>query len=416
MSRLLDILARNAPLYLAAVVVATVLYAGLVFSQNVRVWPGPIPIAPFGQGRDVFLLDVAPQAVTSVRFVAPGDVAGTVSGQSFRATINLNGLVPSPDGAPLTVAVRVEALDPQIQVTGWSPTSVSIRLDPVTTRTVPVRVDRGTVPEGLSAGEPEIDVRVAQVRGPKSVVDRVEAAVARVIIDASGVDVDEDVDLVAVDARGDRLSPVDFDPARVHVRIAVSLAGTTRTVPVVPILRGTPAIGYAVAGVRVEPVSVVIAGPRTALQAIARLDTMEIDVAGARGDVKTDAPLVLPEGVTVEGGATTVRVSISVVPLTGSRTYTIAVVLAGTADGLTYELSTGSTLAVISGPVTALNALDASSLQANADVSGLEAGGHTVTLRVQVPSGLTVTSLSPPQVTVTITSAPSPTATPTATP
>src|SRR3972149_1774626 len=83
---------------------------------------------------------------------------------------------------------------------------------------------------------------------------------------------------------------------------------------------------------------------------------------------------------------------------------------ASTADGLTYELSSGSPLAVISGPVTALNALDASALQANADVSGLEAGAHAVTLRVQVPSGLTVTSLSPPQVTATITSAPSPTA------
>ena len=416
MSRLLGILTRNAALKLGAVALASVLYAGLVFSQNVRVWPGPIPIEPFGQGRDIFLLDVAPQAVTSIRFVAPGGIAGSVSGQSFRATVDLSGLTPSPGGAPITAPVRVEALDPQIQVTGWSPAFVSVRLDPVTTARVPIRIDRGTVPEGLSAGDPEVDAVFATARGPQSVVERVEAAVARVIIDASGVDVDEDVDLVAVDARGDRLSPVDFDPARVHVRIAVSLAGTTRTVPVVPILRGTPAIGYAVAGVRVEPVSVVIAGPRTALQAIAHLDTMEIDVAGARGDVKTDAPLVLPEGVTVEGGATTVRVSISVVPLTGSRTYTIAVVLAGTADGLTYELSTGSTLAVISGQVTALNALDASALQANADVSGLEAGAHTVTLRVQVPSGLTVTSLSPPQVTVTITSAPSPTATPTATP
>jgi len=413
---MLGILTRNAPLKLGALALASVLYAGLVFSQNVRVWPGPIPIEPFGQGGDAFLLDISPQAVTNIRFVAPGGAAASVSGQSFRATVDLRGLTPSPDGAPLTAPVQVEALDPEVQVTGWSPTFVSVRLDAVTTRSVPIRVDRGTVPEGLSAGDPEVDAAVATIRGPQSVVERVEAAAARVLIDASGVDVDEDVDLVAVDARGDRLSPVDFDPPRVHVRIAVSVAGTTRTVPVVPILRGTPAIGYAVAGVRVVPVSVVIAGPRTALQGIDHLETMEVDVAGARADVNTDAPLVLPEGVTVEDGATTVRVGVSVVPLTGSRTYNVAIVLTGTSGGSTYELSTGSTLAVISGPLTILNGLDGAALQAVADVSGLGPGTDTVTLRVPVPSGLTVTSLSPPQVTVTIESVPSPTATPTAAP
>lgn len=416
MTRLLGILTRNAALKLGAVALASVLYAGLVFSQNVRVWPGPIPIEPFGQGRDVFLLDLSPQAVTAIRFVAPGGIAGSVSGESFRATVDLRGLTASAGGAPLTAPVRVEALDPQIQVTGWSPSFVSVRLDPVTTASVPIRVDRGTVPEDLSAGDPEVDAQVATARGPQSVVERVVAAVARVNIDASGVDVDDEVDLIAVDARGDRLSPVDFDPPRVHVRIAVSVAGTTRTVSIVPILRGTPAIGYAVAGVRVAPVSVVIAGPRTDLQAIDRLETVEIDLAGARRDLNTDASLVLPEGVVVEDGTTTVRVSISVVPLTGSRTYTVAVVLTGTSGDFTYQLSDGATLVVISGPFSGLNALDGTELQAIADVAGLGAGAHTLTLQVQVPSGLTAASLSPPEITVTISATPSPTATPTVIP
>lgn len=413
---LLGILTRNAPLKLGAVLLASVLYAGLVFSQNVRVWPGPIPIEPFGQGSDVFLLDVSPQAVTNVRFVAAGGAAASVSGQSFRATVDLRGLAPAPDGAPLTAPVRVEALEPEVQVTGWTPTFVSVRLDAVTTRSVPVRVDRGAVPEGLSAGEPEVDAQSATVRGPASVVGRVVAAVARVIIDASGVDVDQDVDLVAVDARGDRLSPVDFDPPRVHVGIAVSVAGTTRTVPIVPILRGTPAIGYAVAGVQVQPVSVVIAGPRATLQGIDHLDTSEVSVAGVRADVVFDAQLALPAGVTVEGSSSTARVTVAISPITGSNTYTVAVVLVGTSDAFTYTLSSGSTLTVVSGPVIALNGLAGSTLQAVADVTGLGAGTHTLTLRVAVPSGLTVSSLSPPQVTVTISSAPGPTPVPSATP
>lgn len=412
MNRVLGILVRNAPLYLAAFVVATVLYAGLVFSQNVRVWPGPIPIQPYGQAGDVFLLEVDPQAVTAIRFVAPGDVAGSVSGQSFRANISLAGLAAPPDGAPLTVPVTVEALDPRIQVTGWSPTSVTVRLDPVRMRTVPVRVDRGTVPEGLSTGDPIADTTMATVRGPASVVDRVVAAIARVIVDASGVDVDQQVDLMAVDARGDRLTPVDLEPRSVHVRVEVSPAGTTRTVPITPVLRGTPAIGYAIRGIAVSPSAVVIEGPRASLQAIDHLDTADVSVAGARADVQAEVALVLAEGITVQG-ASTVRVTVDIAPLSGSATFTVALGLSGASADQTYSLSSGSTLALLSGLVPLLNAVDGSSLRAVADVGGLGPGTHTVTLSLAVPNGITVVSLSPAQVTVTIESAATPTPEPT---
>lgn len=415
MNRFLAILVRNAPLYLAAVVVASILYAGLVFSQNVRVWPGPVPIESFGQAKDVFLLDVAPQAVTSIRFVAPGDVAAGVSGVSFRATVDLSGLTPPADGSPLTVSVKVEALDPRIQVTSWSPTFASIRLDPIHTNTVPVHVDRGTVPEGLTLGEPQVDVSSATVRGPASVVDRVVAAVARVHVDPSGVDVDQDVDLIAVDARGDRLTPVDLTPRSVHVTIQVSVAGTTRTVPVVAALSGVPATGFAVTGVRVQPDTLVISGPLPTLQAVDHLDTTTVSVAGARNSVDTNATLVLPAGVSVVDGTTNVRVIATIGPLSGSTTYTVAVVLTGTSPDLTYALSTGSTLVTVSGTMAALDALDGASLRAVADVSGLGVGAHTVTLRVQVPNGLTVSSLSPSQVTVSIGSTPTPTPAPTPT-
>jgi YbbR domain-containing protein len=414
-NRVLGVLTRNAPLKLGAVALASVLYGGLVFSQNVRVWPGPVPIEPIGQGSQVFLLGVEPQSVTSVRFVAPGSVASSVNAQSFRASVDLTGLTPTPDGSPIAVPVRVVALDPQIQVTGWTPTTALVRLDTIRTKTVPVRVDRGTVPAGLAAGEPVVDPVAVNVRGPGSVVDRVDAAVARVIVDASGVDVDEDVDLVAVDARGDRVTPVDFEPSSVHVRIAVTVAGTTRTVPVVPKLRGSPAVGFALTGLRVQPVDVVIAGPRATLQGISEVDTEPVSIAGAHADVTADTKLVLPQGVTVEGSST-VTVTATITPLTGSTTFTVGIVLTGTSSQFTYAVSAGSTLAVVSGPVTALGALSGSSLQATADVSGLGVGTHTLPLRVTVPSGLRVTSLVPAQVTVTISAVSSPTPTPTATP
>ena len=46
MRRVLDLVIRNWPLKLAAILLATFLYAGLVLSQSAQVWPGSIPIVP----------------------------------------------------------------------------------------------------------------------------------------------------------------------------------------------------------------------------------------------------------------------------------------------------------------------------------------------------------------------------------
>jgi YbbR domain-containing protein len=411
----LGVLTRNAPLKVGAIVLASVLYTGLVFSQNVRIWPGPVPIEPFGQANGIFVLSIEPQSATSIRFVAPNSAASAVNAQTFHASVDLTGLTPTPDGTPISVPVHCVPTDPAIQVTGCSPTTALVTLDTVRTKTVPVRVDRGTVPAGLSVSDPVVDIQTVEVRGPGSVVDRVDAAVARVIIDASGVDVDESVDLEAVDGRGDRVTPVDFTPKSVHVRVVVTVAGTTRTVPVTPSLRGTPAAGFAVTGIRVQPLTVEISGPRDTLAAISDVSTADVSIAGAKASVTADAKLVLPDGVTVQG-AGTVNVQVTITALTGSTTYTVAVVLTGTSSSFDYSLGTGSALVTLSGPIATLAGVSGASLQVTANVSGLGAGPHTVPLRVTVPTGLKLTSISPAAVDVTVTPVTSPTPVPTATP
>jgi YbbR domain-containing protein len=184
---------------------------------------------------------------------------------------------------------------------------------------------------------------------------------------------------------------------------------------VIAALRGTPAVGFAMSGVRVEPLTVVIAGPREALQAVSEVSTEEVSVAGARATVTTDAKLDVPSGVTVQG-SDTVKVTATITALTGSTTFTVGIVLAGTSSSFDYALASGSALVVLSGPITTLNAVSGSSLQAVADVSGLGAGTHSVALRVAAPSGLRLGSITPSQVQVTITPVSTPTPTPTATP
>ena len=57
MTRFFRFLVRNWPLKLAAIVLATALYSGLVLSQNARLWPNPVPIRAENQPENAFLLD-----------------------------------------------------------------------------------------------------------------------------------------------------------------------------------------------------------------------------------------------------------------------------------------------------------------------------------------------------------------------
>jgi YbbR domain-containing protein len=53
-------------------------------------------------------------------------------------------------------------------------------------------------------------------------------------------------------------------------------------------------------------------------------------------------------------------------------------------------------------PAAAVLSVRASDVRAIADVTGLDAGAHPVTLRIQVPSGVTTVRATPPSVVVTV--------------
>ena len=88
MRRVANFLLRNWPLRLGAILLATVLYSGLVLGQNVRTWTGDLPVDAIRPPAGATLLsDLDP--VTVIRYRAPLDV-GVLSPDSFRATVDLS--------------------------------------------------------------------------------------------------------------------------------------------------------------------------------------------------------------------------------------------------------------------------------------------------------------------------------------
>ncbi len=407
MRRLASLVARNWPLKLASIGLAFVLYAGLVLSQNARVWPGRIPIVPVRQPASAVLLSNLGE-VTNIRFFAPAEVADRLSSSSFTATVDLSQ-VDRQSGSPFaTVKVDVQVADDRIQVLDYEPQVIRVQLDPLVSASVPVTVETGPIPSGVQTQPAQLTVTNVTVSGPESVVRLVTAARAQVVIQPSGIDVDQDVPLVAVDALGNVLGPVDLRPSSVHVRIAVSSQLESRTLPVEPVVVGVPAPGYEVAAVSVAPAAVTVEGDADALAQLDRASTAPVTLTGATADITTTVALALPQGITAFGGKN-VLVTVKLRAVVSTRTFSAGVVLSGARGDLAYSLSTDRVLVTLGGPAAALDALDGRSFTVTLDVDGLLAGAHQVAPRVTVPADVTVVTLSPSPVTVTVAAAASPT-------
>lgn len=171
----------------------------------------------------------------------------------------------------------------------------------VTLWAVVVTRERGLVSTAVSIEYVGLSPDLILTDAPRDTVD-VEVAVARwawarfrpdglrVRVDLSQAGEGERiVSVSSVDVRapgGVRVRRLEPSRLRVQLERAAQV-----TLPVVAVVRGTPAAGHRVANVRVDPISVVVKGPRSTIESRERVHTTPVDVAGRRSSVTQDVGL-----------------------------------------------------------------------------------------------------------------------------
>ena len=407
MKRFLGRLVHNWPLKLAAVGLATLLYGGLVVSQSTKTLPNlAIPIDLVGEPADAFMLTTI-DPVSEIRYFAPPGPPPLAT--DFEASINLSNIVPG--SGPQQVQVRVTTIDSRITIVGVVPGRVTVNLDRVAQKMVDVVVDHGPTPPGLELGQATVEPRQVQVSGAASLIEHVVAVRASVVIESSGIDVDRDFELVPVDEFGEAVGQMDIEPKSAHVTIPVFSDRETRTLPVNPVVTGDPATGFEIASVTVDPPVMLVEGDADQLAELVRVDTAQIPMTGVSSDLVVAVGLDLPTGVLAVGDDQ-ITVTVTLRPVTATRTFNAGVRLIGAGRGLSYSVDTDRILVTVGGSVAALDRLSGTILVVDLDVAGLEPGTVSVPVTLDLPTGTTLVSASPSSVNVTITGPPpSPSAT-----
>ena len=361
--------------------------------------PGTVPIEAVNVPPDRAVVSLTPNSI-SVRVRAPESIFDRLTSEDFRATVDLSD-VTTHEGA---VQVVVDPAEPRAEVVEVSPSEVTVRLEDVTSRTVPVRTNLvGTPPRGFEVREFTVQPEAAVVTGPERLIERVDAVEADVNLTGVRTNFQETLLLHARDERGGNIEGVDVEPESAVVQVELTQVEFSTAFIVRPNVTGTPAAGYNASAIEVDPALVVVTGPTEVFSSIDPVEgimTEAVSIDGASADVVRTVALRLPEGARVDQPAVTVRVVIE--PARGSFAFTVAVEPTNVPSGLTAALSQSTVQVVLAGTVPELSAIDPTDIVATVNLDGLDAGEHTVQVRVQAPAGVGVDSLTPARVRVTL--------------
>jgi len=185
----------------------------------------------------------------------------------------------------------------------------------------------------------------------------------------------------------------------------ITQRGGYRNVSVRVITTGKQADGYSLTSISSTPLVVTVysTDPEAINKLPGYIETQPLNLANASEDIEVNLPLNLPSGVIVVGDST-VKVSISISPIRGSRTFiNLPVEVIGLLPENEAQLSPDRVDVIFSGPLPTLEKLRASDIRVQIDLKDAESGVFQEEPQIEMTiQGLMVESILPGSIEVTL--------------
>jgi YbbR domain-containing protein len=407
--------ASNIRTLLLALVLAVAVWISAVTSEDPdeEQTLSTVPLSVIGQDPSLININDLPSTV-EVTLRAPHSVWERLTAQdsSVQATLDLSGL----GSGEYTVGIQLTITERPYQIVVASPTSVTVQLEPLATRTLPVELLLSGEPAlGYQAGRETVDPKTVTISGPDSIVK--EAVRAKILVSQAGArgSIDQSLRVQVVDAKNNQLRGISVSPESIHVSIPISQRGGFRDVAVKVVVQGQQAAGYRIENVSVFPpvVTLFAADPELVDALPGVVETQPLDIQDAKADISTRLTLDLPENISIIGSKT-VQVQVGISPIQTSLTLLNQQInVVGLPEGLAARASPQTVDVIISGPSPVLDILTPQDVVINVDVSGLEIGIHQLVPKWDIfVSNVLVQSILPGTVEVIIFVPDTPTPTP----
>lgn len=253
---------------------------------------------------------------TMVLFNAPDKVAVKVRGprtvvanddveRLVAAGLDLKNVVEGQQEIPVQVTFS------RGDIVSVSPSEVSVYVDTVSEKTVPVRTRVvGSSVDDLVVGSSTITPAEVTIKGATHRLSSISKVVAPIDITNKKTDFTVDSNLVAVSDDGYDIPNMKITPESVTVEAKMVKQMISVDVPVKVIMAGNIPEGITVTQTTVFPKVVRITAPPSVLKSIEEINTKPVDVSTLTGSMSVPVELDLPEKAIPETSTVEVRFSV----------------------------------------------------------------------------------------------------------
>lgn len=383
-----------------ALALAVIVWAAANAEQNPEVtgvFPSSIPVEVSNVPPGLVVYGSVADKVT-LKIRAPQDSWSRLRADSFRAYVDMSGR----SAGLHEVEIKVNSSDPRVRILEKDPHRLSVRLEPLREKVVPVRVRPvDDAPPGYSLQVPRATPPQVTIRGPAPLADSVSEAFVEIRLEGSKVSFTKSYQPVLRDFQGKEVKGVDYWPVSVQVEVPIERIKNYKTVSIKAVITGTVAPGYWISNVVVQPATVTFGGDPQVLETFGYVETSPVDVSGATKEIVRSVSIYIPPGTALEKKEE-VFVKVSVEPIPGGGIVRRTITVRNLAKGLTPTLSQNWVDLRLEAPLPVLQHLQPTDISVSIDASGLLTGTYEVPVQVTgVPTGAKVIAIIPDKVAVT---------------
>ncbi|NQX48608.1 hypothetical protein HQN87_25070 [Paenibacillus tritici] len=307
---------------------------------------------------------------------------------AYRVWLDLKDVKPGDNTLPLMYSTPSGVtLDDMV------PNQVNVHIELRTTKSFPVSLNiTGEPASGYEVGTPVIDPASVEVTLPASDLGRVAKVQGKIELDGENEAFSEKkLRLYALDNKGNELEDAVIEPSTAAVEVPITLP--SKTLPLDISFTGSLPGSLVLSRVTPEQDMVTVYGSAETLKNLSSYEAvLDLSTVKNAGTEQMKLELKPPEG-TGKIEPAVMNVSVSAAEITQRTLSAMPIKLEGVSNGLTAlildPVSTSIDL-TISGAPTLLDQLDQDSISVVADVGGLTAGIHDVTLQVSLPRFITL--------------------------
>lgn len=296
-----------------------------------------------------------------------------LSNSNITATVSLRSI--TGEGAH---TLDIRATTSNGSVLRISPSTVTIQVDKLTTKRVPIQVEYdGELSPNYWHGEPALSKTEVEISGAFSILSSITSAICKVPLASRTESFSNSISLALVDSNGFIVNSNLLYGDLPSVTVALTIFPQKMvTLDVLGSLIGTDNLrnNYEIYEIITSPATVTIIGEKDTLASINKLQLERWDIAGASKNLERELNIVIPEGVTVLGDITSVIAYVNIREKILEKTFEIIpITVRNLGRNMDYTLIRSAATITISGRISVINRIQRSDIELFVDLNGLKA-------------------------------------------